>query len=157
MYRLALAACALGAWTLAWGDAPAPERLLRLNLVEGDVAVQSDGQRAAAARPDRPLLQGDRVVTPDDARAELLLDASPIRLDGGSDLRVEALELTNVVLGLDHGVASLQIRELYEGDHFEIELANSRISIRQPGEYRVEARAADLSVLAVVVGAADVT
>jgi len=155
--RLALAAPALAAWCLAWGQAPEPpERLLRLTHVEGEVALKSDGQRATDARPDDALMAGDRVVTPHGSRAELLLDASPIRLNQRSELRVDALEAMHVQLGLEQGVASLHIRELYEGELFEIALANVRLTLLQPGEYRIEARQSDLSVLTVTVGAVDV-
>ncbi len=155
--RLALAACALGAWSLAWGQPPAPpERLLRLSHVEGEVSLKSDGRRPTDARPNDLLMGGDRVVTPPDARAELLLDASPIRLNQRSVLRVDALEAMRVQLGLEDGIANFRIRELYEGDQFEIVLSNVRITLRQPGEYRVEARQSDLSVLTVMAGAVDV-
>jgi len=155
--RLALAASALAAWSLAWGQAPAPpERLLRLSHVEGEVALKSDGRRASDARPNDALMAGDRVITPHGARAELLLDASPIRLNQRSELRVDALEAMHVQLGLEQGVAYLHVREIYEGELFEIALANVRLTLRQPGEYRIEARDSDYSVLTVNVGAADV-
>ena len=155
--RLALAASALAAWSLAWGQAPAPpERLLRVSHVEGEVALKSDGRRVSDARPNEPLMAGDLVVTPHGSRAELLLDASPIRLSQRSELRVDALEAMHVQLGLVHGVASLHIRELYEGEQFEIALANVRLALRQPGEYRIEARESDYSVLTVTVGVVDV-
>src|SRR5262245_25125681 len=141
--RLALAACALGAWTLAWGAAPEPpERLLRLSHVEGDAGVQSDGQRVYVPGPDERLAAGERVITPSRGRVELLLDASPIRLDANSRLRIDALRATAVQLALEHGTANVRLRELYEGDRFEVALPNVGTTLLRPGEYRFEARAA---------------
>jgi hypothetical protein len=155
--RCILAASAIAAWSLAWGQATAPpERLMRVSHVEGEAALKSDGRRASDARPNDQLKAGDRVVTPHGARAELLLDASPIRLNQRSELRVDALEAMHVQLGLERGVAYLHIRELYEGEQFEIALANVRLTLLQPGEYRLEARESDFSVLTVASGAVDV-
>jgi hypothetical protein len=155
--RLAVPAFALAASALAWGQTPEPpERLLRPSYLEGEVELRVDDQRPSPAQPDRPLMRGDRLVTHSGARAELLLDASPIRLDEDTELRVDALKAMSVQLRLDRGVANVRLRELYEGERFEIALSNVRVVLREPGEYRIEARAEDISVLTVLGGAAEV-
>ena len=153
----AVLALALAAPGLAWGQAPeAPGRLLRLSYVEGVVQLQAEDAPAPTTLPDRPLIAGDRLITQDGGRAELALDTSAIRLDGRSELRVESLDATSVRMDLDHGVANLRLRELLEGETFEIATANASITLREPGEYRVESLASDLTVLTVRGGAADV-
>ena len=153
----AVLALALAAPSLAWSQAPeTPERVLRLNYVEGVVGLQAADARAPTTLPDRPLIPGDRLITQDGGRAELALDTSAIRLDERSELRIEALAAASVRLGLDHGVASLRLRELLEGETFEIATENASIALRQPGEYRVEAQSPDLTVLTVRGGIADV-
>ena len=155
--RPTLLVLALVASTLARGqDANPPERVLRLNYVEGVVGLQAADAREPTTLPDRPLIPGDRLITQDGGRAELALDTSAIRLDERSELRIEALAAASVRLDLDHGVASLRLRELLEGETFEVATTNASITLREPGEYRVEAAATDLTVLTVRGGAADV-
>jgi hypothetical protein len=142
---------------LAWGQAPqTPERVLRLSYVEGEVGLQAANERAPTTLPDRPLIPGDRLFTQDGGRAELSLDTCAIRLDERTELRVETLDATSVRMDLHQGVASLRLRELLEGETFEIATANASITLREPGEYRVEVPEANLTVLTVHDGAADV-
>jgi hypothetical protein len=153
----AVLAFALAAPSLAWGQAAEiPERVLRLSYVEGVVGLQAEDAREPTTLPDRPLIPGDRLITQDGGRAELALDTSAVRLDERTELRIEALEATSVRMGLSHGVASLRLRELLEGETFEIATTNASITLREPGEYRVEAQASDLTVITVRGGAADV-
>ena len=153
----AVLALALAAPSLAWSQAAqTPERVLRLSYVEGVVQLQAEDAPAPTTLPNRPLIPGDRLITQDGGRAELALDTSAVRLDAGSELRVQTLEATSVRMDLNHGVASLRLRELLEGETFEIATANASITLSEPGEYRVEAQAADVTVLTVRGGVADV-
>ncbi len=153
----AVLALALAAPSLAWSQAPeTPERVLRLSYVEGDVGLQAANERAPTIRPDRPLIPGDLLITQDDGRAELALDSSAIRLDERTELRVEALDATSVRVILHQGVASLRLGELLKDETVEIATANASITLREPGEYRVEVPEANLTVLTVRDGAADV-
>ena len=153
----AILALALAAPGLAFGQAAQnPERVLRLSYVEGVVKLQAEDAPAPTTLPNRPLIPGDRLITQDGARAELALDTTAIRLDERSVLRVETLEATTVRIGLQQGVASLRVRELFEGETFEIATANASITLSEPGEYRVEAQASDVTVLTVRGGVADV-
>ena len=153
----AVLALALAAPSLAWGQAAeTPERVLRLSYVEGVVQLQAEDAPAPTTLPNRPLIPGDRLITQDGGRAELALDTSAVRLDAGSELRVETLEPTSVRMDLNHGIASLRLRELLEGETFEIATANASITLSEPGEYRVEAQASDITVLTVRGGVADV-
>ena len=71
-------------------------------------------------------------------------------------LRVETLDAATVRVDLHQGVASLRLRELLEGETFEIATANASITLSEPGEYRVEAQESDVTVLTVRGGVADV-
>lgn len=147
-FRLAALALLLAASPLAMGQAAdQPERILRLNYFEGDVGLRST---------DRLLNRGDRVTTHDDGRAELLLDASAIRLGEQTELRVVHLTAARVQFGLERGTVNLQLRGLLIGERLEFTTANATVAPREPGEYRIEARAADQAVLTVHAGAADV-
>ena len=153
----AMLALALAAPGLAFGQsAQNPERVLRLSYVEGVVKLQAEDAPAPTTLPNRPLIPGDRLITQDGGRAELALDTSAIRLDERSVLRVETLAATTVRVDLQQGVASLRLRELLEGETFEIATANASITLSEPGEYRVEAQDSDVTVLTVRGGVADV-
>ena len=153
----AILALALAAPSLAFGQsAQNPERVLRLSYVEGVVKLQAEDAPAPTTLPNRPLIPGDRLITQDGGRAELALDTSAIRLDERSVLRVETLAATTVRIDLQQGVASLRLRELLEGETFEIATSNASITLSEPGEYRVEAQDSDVTVLTVRGGVADV-
>jgi hypothetical protein len=155
--RHALLAAVLGAASLAWGETPEfPERIAQLSYVEGQVAFQGAQEFDASGLPDRPLAAGDRLVTHPGARAEIAFGNATVRLDERTELAIDRLDGSTVRIGLDAGVASVILRDLREGEAFEVATANATMMLAEPGEYRVEARADDLSVLTVRGGAVNV-
>jgi hypothetical protein len=147
---------ALAASPLA-GAAPAdmPARVARLAYVEGQISFQEAGQPPRWTLPDRPFLPDDRLTTKPDARAEIALGTASVRLDEGTTLDVEALDADRVRLRLEEGVAVVTLRELADGEAFEIATSNTTISLVMPGEYRVEAPTEGVSTVTVHGGAAE--
>jgi hypothetical protein len=148
--RPALLALALAASAPAWGQAPdRPERILRLGHVEGEIAFQPAGESRSYALPDRPLVPGDRLDTGRDGRAELSLGTVAVRLDARTALTVIGLDETTVQVALERGTANVIVRELYEDETFEIATPHATVTLREPGEYRVDVPsegATDISV-----------
>ena len=149
---------ALAASSLAWGEAlDPPQRLARLNYVEGEMSFQGAQTPATSTLPDRPLMIGDRLATENGGRAELVIDTATIRLDQDSEFSFVYLGETTVRVELTAGTASLHLRELLENETFEIVTPNAAITFHEPGEYRVDIFTDGATELTVRAGVAEVT
>jgi hypothetical protein len=157
LLRPALLVLALSASSLAWGEPVDPaERIGRLTYIEGEATFQAAHAPATTTLPDRPLNSGDRIATERDGRAELALGTSTIRLDERSELAILDFDATTIRVELTSGTASVYLDELLEGETFKVVTPNTTITLDEPGEYRVDVHADDVSVLAVRSGTADV-
>ena len=148
---------ALAAPGLAGGQDLDPSgRIARLSYVEGEVQFQAAQARVTSKLPERPLEPGDRLFTRPGGRAELAFGSATIRLDEQSEFAVVDLDETAVRIELANGSASMDLDNLLENETFKIDTPNAAITLMEPGEYRVDVRDDDLSVLTVRAGAAEV-
>ena len=157
LIRTLLVALALTASSLAAGDSPEPpERIARLSYVQGEVTFQGAQEVAPSALPDRPLNPGDRLTTLRDGRAELALGNATLRLDEATAVTMADLDASTVRLEFTTGTASVHLRELFEGESFEVVTLNTTIALRTPGEYRVDITPSGATELSVRAGNAEV-
>jgi hypothetical protein len=138
------------------GAAPSgpPERVARLSYVEGEIAFEAAGERASSTLPDRPFNEDDRLATKADARAEVALGTAALRLDGRTSVRFDELGADRVRLRLEDGVANVTLRELQDGEAFEVVTPNTTLTLVMPGDYRVEVPSEESSIITVHGGAA---
>ena len=142
---------------LAWADAAtAPERIVQLSYVEGQIRFQGAGEQESSALPARPLAAGDRIATDRSGRAEISLGSAAVRLDEQSALEVTELEADYVRARLDSGVALVTVRDLRDNERLEMTTPNATITLASPGDYRVEAPAQDTTFVTVHGGSASV-
>jgi len=135
LFALALAAFAGAA------AADPPGRVGRLNYVSGAVSL------AAAEEPDqwtqavlnRPLTGGDRLWVDRDARSELHVGSTAVRLAPLTSLDILHLDDDRIQLRLAQGTANIRVRELDADDVVEIATPSGAVLVRQPGSYRVSA------------------
>lgn len=147
---------ALSASGFAWGEPlDSPERIARLGYVEGQVAFHAARESTPSALPDRPLIPGDRLVTKRGGRAELTLGNATVRLDESTELSVSTLDEANVRVELNHGTASVYLRELFDDETFEVVTPNTTLSLREPGEFRIAVPTDSATDLTVRGGAAE--
>lgn len=132
-----------------------PDRIARLEYVEGRLSFQAPGQPAGMTLPNRPLLPDDRLVTQADARAEIALGTATLRLDERTAIDLETLDADCVRVRIDEGIAVVTLRELADGETFEVATPNTTLKLLMPGEYRVEVPTEGVSALTVHGGAAD--
>lgn len=157
LIRTLLVALTLTASSLAAGDSlEPPERIARLSYVQGEVTFQGAQEVAPSALPDRPLNPGDRLTTLRDGRAELALGSATLRLDQATAVTMASLDASTVRLELADGTASVHLRELFEGETFEVVTLNTTIAFRTPGEYRVDITPSGATELSVRAGHAEV-
>ncbi|WP_422829189.1 DUF6600 domain-containing protein [Variovorax sp. HJSM1_2] len=120
-------------------DEEAPARVARLGLVEGHVQQRLAGEPGwQRAEPNIPLTSGDSLRTAGDARAELALGASSLRLNRNTELEVGALDDNTTRLTLNQGSLQLRVHQLYANEQLEINTANLAMVITQPGNYRLD-------------------
>jgi hypothetical protein len=155
--RPALLVLALAASSLALGEAvEPPERLARLSYAEGQVMFQGPADASPSGLPDRPLMPGDRLTTEREGRAELALGTATIRLNEQTEFSVIDLDATTVRVEVTAGTAIVHLRELFEGESFELVTPNAEIALHTAGEYRVNVFADDATELTVRTGSAEV-
>ena len=116
-----------------------PSRVARLSYLAGDVGFLPSGARDwSDASINRPLTTGDRLSTSADARAELELGGSTLRIDGGADFGLLDLDDEIAQIELTQGTLSLSVRDLQAGQSIEIDTPTVALVVDRPGNFRVD-------------------
>lgn len=116
-----------------------PSRVARLSYLAGDVGFLPAGARDwSDASVNRPLTTGDRLSTSADARAELELGGSTLRIDGGADFGLLDLDDQIAQIELTQGTLSLSVRDLDAGQSIEIDTPTVALVVDRPGNFRVD-------------------
>jgi hypothetical protein len=125
----------------AQGDpnADPPGRAARLSEVSGQVWFfdQDAGEWVEAVR-NRPITAGDHLATDAGARAELQLGSTSVRLDGGTELEVSALDDSRLALHLASGSVMARVPDLDGLGALEIDTDEGRFPVLRNGSYRVD-------------------
>lgn len=133
----ALFAAALSVGTAAWADPP--DRVGRLNLIEGEVCFQSGGWSGwSPATMNYPLTVGDSLWTGESSRAEAHVGSTAIRLGPWSEVDFQELNDAAVRLRLPQGLLHVRLRQLEPGESFEIRTPTANARLRVPGSFRIE-------------------
>lgn len=121
----------------------------RLNVLAGEVQLQDrdtgrwDGSAAGDAGPLRnwPVAEGDRLrLRGRDARADLRIGSTTLRLGSGAELWLQQLDGQAVVLQLQDGTLAVRLAAI-DGDAFgpvEVRTREGRWLPRRPGHYRFD-------------------
>ena len=128
----------VGMLAAGWASADPPSRVARLSYMQGVVSFAPAGADDwVQARLNRPLVQGDRLWTDNDARAELQIGVGALRL--AEYTSVSLLDISNRItqLQLAQGTLSVRVRQLRRGETVEIATPNLAFAIDRPGEYRI--------------------
>jgi hypothetical protein len=115
-----------------------PERVARLNYIQGDVTFRPDGIDEWTDAPvNRPLIAGDELWTDLDSRAELHLGSSAIRLGALTAFSFLALDDHLAQIRLSQGTLDVRIHRLGDDDTFEVDTPNLSLSALRSGSYRI--------------------
>ncbi len=116
-----------------------PGRVGRLSEIKGSVSYYDaeQGQWSAASR-NRPLTSGDRLSTDGDARAELRIGSSTLRLGEATEIELLRLDDDRVSVQLHSGKLALRIRAREVAAETEIVTAETRLRPLRSGHYRVD-------------------
>jgi FecR protein len=120
-------------------DADPPPRAARLSDAEGAVSLQPAGvQEWTAATLNRPLTTGDRLWSDQNSRAELDLGTAAVRLGSNTGFAFLNLDARSVQMQLSAGALIVTLRDIQNGENYEVDTPNIALSLQQPGVYRVE-------------------
>ncbi len=135
---LALVILQLGAQAFAQEGDP-PTRVARINFVQGAVSFQPGGEGDwVSAAPNRPLTTGDNLWADKDARSELHIGSTVLRMSSETSLTFLNLNDQNVQLRLSLGSLIVNVRHLDDDEVFEIDTPNLALSLLRTGEYRID-------------------
>ncbi|HXH38027.1 MAG TPA: DUF6600 domain-containing protein [Thermoanaerobaculia bacterium] len=119
-----------------------PERVARLNFIQGDVTFRPAGlDDWTDATVNRPLIADDELWTDLASKAELHLGSSAIRLGELTSFSFLALDDHLAQIHLRQGTIDIRIQRLGEEDTFEIDAPNVSLSALRPGSYRISVSA----------------
>ena len=115
-----------------------PSRVARVSFLDGTVSFQPGGQGewGSAAR-NRPVTIGDKLWTDKASRAELQAGEASIHM--GSMTALSFLNLDDAIMQvrIPEGAINFRVRELREGDVYEIDTPNLAFTVKQAGAFRV--------------------
>ncbi|HKB54883.1 MAG TPA: FecR family protein, partial [Ramlibacter sp.] len=116
-----------------------PARVARINDIEGSVTWAPAGDNEWRDAPvNRPLTRGDRLWSDRGTRAEFQVGSSAVRLDGRTRLDIIALDDQSARFSLTGGSVYVRVRDLPEGENFEIDTPNLALRAGGPGDYRID-------------------
>ncbi len=120
-------------------DQDPPGRVAQLNYSVGSVSMQPGGQGDwVQAVENRPLTGGDNIWADKDARAELHIGSTAIRMDSETSLTFLDVDDHVTQLKLSQGSIVLRVEHLDDGDTMEVDTPNLAFDVQATGEYRID-------------------
>ena len=125
--------------TAAWADPPG--RVGRLADLNGTVWIY-DGEQGewVLAQRNRPLTTGDRLATDADARAEMQVGSTTMRVDGSTELQIAQLDDQNVRIHVAAGSLAVRVRAREVAREIEVVTPEGSFVPSRAGHYRVDRR-----------------
>ncbi|MFM0072368.1 FecR protein [Paraburkholderia sediminicola] len=116
-----------------------PGRVARLNYTAGAVTTEPAGATDwSYAQINRPLTTGDQLWNDQNARSELHIGSTAVRLGQSTSLDLLNLDDNSAQLKVAQGTLSARVRELAPGSSYEIDTPNVALGLNGPGDYRVD-------------------
>jgi hypothetical protein len=99
-----------------------------------------DAGEWVGAERNRPLTSGDRLATDNDARADVRIGSTTVRLDAGTELEIVAVDDDHIGLQLHGGSVAVRLRDAEAANEFELRTGEGRFVVHGPGRYRFDRR-----------------
>jgi hypothetical protein len=134
-----------------------PGRVARVSFTSGSVSFRPGSlDEWSAASVNYPLTIGDHIWTDRNARSELQIGSTIVRIAPSTELSVLNLDDRTAQFRVTQGAVSVRVRSLIDGEVVEVDTPNAAVSLLQPGLYRVDVNeAGDSSVVTVRRGEAE--
>ncbi|MDP1839931.1 MAG: hypothetical protein Q8N31_25720 [Reyranella sp.] len=133
-----------------------PSQAGRLAYTEGTVSFHDDQQAGwTPAVINTPLTSGDSIWTEPNARSEVSVAGTRVRMDGSTQLNLLAIEDNQTRLQVGQGRVDIKTFALNPNTPYQIVTPRGTVNLRQQGDYYVEAGSTqDATRLGVRAGAA---
>src|SRR5438094_3253499 len=116
-----------------------PSRVARLSYIDGSVSFQPGGQGDwGQATRNRPVTIGDKIWADNNSRAELQAGQASIHVSSNTALSFLNLDDQTTQMRLAEGSINFRIRELREGDVYEVDTPNLSFNVTQAGAFRID-------------------
>jgi hypothetical protein len=140
-------------------DQDPPSRVARLSYLDGSVSFQAGGSGDwGNAAKNRPVTIGDKLWVDKDSRAELQAGQATIHLGGMTALSFLNLDTNITQMRLAEGTVNFRVRELREGDLYEVDTPNAAFTVRQAGAFRIDVNEqGDGTIVTTIRGDGEVT
>jgi hypothetical protein len=136
-----------------------PSRVARVSFLDGTVSFQpgGEGEWGTAAR-NRPVTVGDKLWTDKASRAELQAGQASIHMGSMTALSFLNLDENIMQVRIAEGAINFRVRELREGDVYEVDTPNLAFTVRQAGAFRVDvSENGDATAITAIRGEGEVT
>jgi hypothetical protein len=136
-----------------------PTRVARLSYIDGSVSLQPGGTGDwGAAAKNRPITIGDKIWSDKDSRAELQAGQASIHLGSMTALSFLNLDENVIQMRLAEGSINFRVRELRQGDLYEVDAPNLAFTVKEAGAFRIDVNEnGDSSRVTVIRGEGEVT
>jgi hypothetical protein len=136
-----------------------PTRVARISSFDGSVSLQPGGTGDwAAAAKNRTVTIGDKIWSDKDSRAELQAGQAAIHLGSMTALSFLNLDESIIQMRLAEGSVNFRVRELRQGDLYEVDAPNLAFTVKQAGAFRIDVNEnGDASRVTVFRGEGEVT
>ena len=116
-----------------------PSRAARVSYVEGTVSFQPGGEGDwGTAAKNRPVTVGDKLWADKDSRAELQAGQASIHMGSMTALSFLNLDENIMQVRIAEGAINFRVRELREGDLYEVDTPNLAFTVKEAGAFRVD-------------------
>jgi flagellar biosynthesis GTPase FlhF len=116
-----------------------PGRVARLAYLAGQVQFAPAGEDAwGSADINRPMVLGDRLLTGDNGLAAVELGDASVRVDNDSAFDFLNLSEENIQIELSQGTLNLAVRQMDQGENFEVDTPTIAFVASTPGVFRVD-------------------
>src|SRR6266849_10071989 len=116
-----------------------PSRVARISYLDGNVSFQPSGAEDwAAAAKNRPVTIGDKLWTDQDSRAELQAGQASLHLGSMTALSFLNLDEGITQLRIAEGALNFRVREMREGDLYEVDTPNLAFTVKEAGAFRID-------------------
>jgi len=136
-----------------------PTRVARLSFVDGSVSFQPGGQGDwAQAMRNRPVSIGDKIWADNNSRAEIQAGEASIHLGSMTALSFLNMDDQTTQMRLAEGTINFRVRELREGDVYEVDTPNLTFNVTEAGAFRIDVNEnGDATRVTAIRGEAEVT
>jgi Family of unknown function (DUF6600) len=161
---LSLLLCLSGLLFLAVQKASAdegdpPSRVARISSVDGSISMQPGGSGDwGAAAMNRTVTIGDKIWSDKDSRVELQAGEAAIHLGSMTALSFLNLDENIIQMRLAEGSINFRVRDLRQGDVYEVDAPNLAFTVTQAGAFRIDVNEnGDSSRVTAIRGEGEVT